>query len=294
MLFNCYKLTFKFIVFNFKEIKNLDMKNIVLVDFTPESEKAISFAVNTMKETGGELELVHVIDDKNAESSTEKMNALVQKYTTSEVKIGIVQLGGKLSDELSEYVKGEKIGFVYCGTHDMKFLEHILDSRALKLLNELDTNFIFVPSSTADNQSIKHVLLPIFPDKHSIANLKVLIYLQHFLKFKITLCTYNAENEGQNDTMIVASELLNKANIGFKSVFLGNSEQELMDGLIDFGHALEADTISIVNLTNQNLFNFAAKGFVESLIRNKRSMPIIAIQNQELSNYSSFHTQGGY
>lgn len=302
------------------------MKNVVLIDFSPESMKALDYAIEMVsKIEDASLELLNVsssvgnvFGNEDLENTIfdglvinhldeifsslpegnsielEKLNALKEKYNTTRLKLEVKELTGSLLDTLPDYLNEEKIGFVFGGTHDLNLLDRIFSSRTFKLMKEAHVNFVFVPESVKKVNPVKKVLVPILSDKHSLQNLEPLIFLWHFMKFDITLCTYDKNHDGQDQILYMGMKILKKAGIPYKTKYIGSSEKELLDRLIDMAHSLEIDMVSIVDFTEENIFNFGKRGFVENSIRNERGITILAIQNRQLTKYSGFHTAGGY
>lgn len=276
------------------------MKNIVLIDFSPESIKALEYAVQFVKNIDkASLELVNVSlknEDSSSDSeksNTKKLNELKIKYTSSELTIQTKELEGELLDVLPGYLDENSVGFVFGGTHDLTFLERLLTSRTFKLMKNTHVNFVFVPESVAKAKPIGHVMLPILSDKQSLQNLEPLLFLRHFNEFKITLCSYNETSDGQDHNLYVASKIMNRANVPFDIQYLGTNENELLNGLEDYAETIGVDTISIVDFTDDSIFNFGMTGFIENLIRNDHGISVIAVQNVELPHYSSFRVTGG-
>ena len=270
------------------------MKNLVLVDFTEESLHTLNYAVGLNKLIKGELEIVNVATGSKFDTSFDKLEDLQKKYSTDAFPVGIKELEGDLMDRLPAYVNEDKIGFVFCGTHNIQFLEQLFSSRILKLMNAVKSNFVFIPQSLKEFKPITHVLAPVFSDVHSLQKFEVLLYLRKFMPFDLTLCTYKGGEEEQDQVLYMAAKLLKKEGIPFSVRHLGRSEDDLMKKVNGFAKEIKADMISIVNLTETHLFNFGTKGFVEKLIRNEYGLPIFTIQNQKLGDFSSFHTEGGY
>jgi len=270
------------------------MKNIVLIDFTDESIHALSYAVEFSKSINAKLELVNVGSISDFAHSIRRLEDLKYRFSTPKFQIEINELYGNLAEEVPRYVEEEKIGFIFCGTHDLKFTEHFFSSRILKLMNHSKSNFIFIPKTLKAYRPVKHVLAPILVDTHSLQKLEVLRYLRTFMNFDLTLCTYNDTTNLLKQTLFIAKKILNKAKIPYTIDYLGNSEEEFRRMVDEYADSIGVDMISIVNLTEIHLFNFGSKGFVEDLIRNEHQIPIMAVQNQALTDYSSFHTVGGY
>lgn len=269
------------------------MKNIVLVDFTPESLDAVQYATGFAAATKSSLEMINVSTLDNKEETDQKLKKLADQYSTDAVSIGHKSLVGELEDSLAEYINEQHIGFAFCGTHEIKFLERFFSSRMLHILNSAHSNFIFVPKNLKTYRPIKSVFLPIFSDKHSLQNISALHYLHQHMEFDISLVTNNNPDSDTKDNMIVASKLLKGADLPYQFDYFGDSEGELHKNLASLAKIGKSDLISIVNLTESNLFNLGEKGFVEALIRNEQGLPVLVIQHQNNEVYGGFHTTGG-
>jgi len=264
------------------------MKNLVLIDFTEESENALKYAIEFTKLIDGELEILNVTSVKNFSSSYNQIMDMQVKYSTPEFKIGAVELEGDFEDELYKYITDHKIGFIFSGTHEKRMFEHIFPSHTLKLLNRIKANFIFVPKNLVSYRPIKKVLAPIYPNNHSLKKLEALRYLHSFIDFEFILATYKSKDEELKETLIVAAQLLENAGIKFSIEYLGYSESEFNRLIENFATKLSVDLLSIVNLTESKMFNQESKGFVDDLIRNKNYIPILTIQDKNLSNQVNF------
>lgn len=270
------------------------MKNLVLVDFTDESIDALVYAASFTKLMKGSLSIVNVSEPKKRLSVREDLEKLQHQFSTPDFHVKIEELVGEMEDELPFFINKEKPGFVFCGTHELRLMEPFFSSRVLTLMNSVKANFIFIPKTLKAYTPINEILVPIFSHKHSIQNIEALRYLHQFIPFKIKLIATNSTNPEIKDNILIATKLLDKAGMPYSAELVGKSEDDLRNGLEDIAKMLKADLISIVNLTEVNLFNFGAKGFVENLIRNEHGFPILVIQNQQVEYYSGFHTSGGY
>ena len=269
------------------------MKNIVLVDFTPESLDAVQYAIGFNQTTKDSLELVKVSElDNKAETDT-KLKEIARANTSDQLELGYKSLVGELEDALAEYIDQEDVGFVFCGTHEVRFLERFFSSRVLNLMNNSHANFIFVPKNLKTYLPINNVFLPIFSDKHSLQNIGALHYLHKHLSFDISLVTNAEPDEDVKNNLIVASKLLKGADLPYSVDYFGSSENDLRKNLASLAKLSKSDIISIVNLTESNLFNLGEKGFVEALIRNEQGLPVLVIQHQNNEVFGGFHSTGG-
>jgi hypothetical protein len=268
------------------------MKNILLVDFSKQTPKYVNYAIQFLsKIKDAELELVNLHNDENA---LVNLNVLKNDFQDASINVTTLHIDGDITVRLPKHIKEDHVGFVFCGTHDLSFMDRIFSSEALDLFHEIDSNFVFLPESIGEFKPIKHVLAPIMSNKHSVQEIQPLLFLKHFMDFDLTLCTYSGENEGQKTNLYVATKILNDSDIPYSIKYIGDSESDLMHKMEDFSEALDINLISVVDFSEDHLFNMGPKGFIEDIIRNRTGIPVIALQNKQLEFYSSFHTTGGY
>lgn len=270
------------------------MKNIVLIDFTPESIDALNYAIGFTKAMKGELEILNVSDSANKDASKQKLIALKDEYSSDELEINVVKLIGEMEDELPNYINSDSVGFVFSGTHELKLMENFFSSRTLNLLNQAKANFIFIPHKLNQYQPIKKVLLPVFEDRQSLQSISELTYLHHFMNFEIILGTFKAEENYIKNNLIIASKLLNTAGIKFTNETMSDSERTFKSHLTDLARIGKAELISIVNLTEENFFNSGEVSFVEDIIRNKENIPVLVLQQHNTKIFGNFRVFGGY
>ncbi|NOQ75732.1 MAG: hypothetical protein GQ574_27240 [Crocinitomix sp.] len=268
------------------------MKNIVLIDFTDESIHALDYAAHFTKAIKGNLEILNVSDDDKTAEASQRLQDLKNQYSTEDFPVKVNELIGDIQEEITEFINNEKVGFVFCGTHDIRFLERFFSSRMMHIMNHVKANFVFVPHNLKAYKPINQVLMPIFSAKHSLQNIEALRFLHHFMPFKVTLASNTAPLPDTKTNLMVASKLLKSAALPYDVETFGRTEDDLKKGLADMAKMTKSDAISIVNLTEQNLFNFGTKGFMEEIIRNKQGVPVLVIQDHHTGYLSGFITQG--
>ncbi|MDX1349426.1 MAG: universal stress protein, partial [Putridiphycobacter sp.] len=77
------------------------MKNLVLIDFTPESIEALDYAIDFTKAIKGKLEILNVSDEGDYQKQIQKLHDLKARYTSSEIQIDTVELTGDLETAIA-------------------------------------------------------------------------------------------------------------------------------------------------------------------------------------------------
>lgn len=266
------------------------MKNIILIDFSKQTNKYVQYAIDFLANIeGAELELVNM---HNEEDGLVQLNSVKNDFPNSKIPLSVLHITGDITVSLPKHIKQDHIGFVFCGTHDIGFFDRLFMSETLDLFHQIDANFVFLPEDIEEFKPIEHALAPIMSDKHTVQELGPLLFLRHFMNFDLTLSTFSGDNEGQKSNTYVATKILNENSVPYSIKYLGESESELMNSLEDFAYGAEIGLISVVDFSEEHIFNYGERGFIEELIRNKHGIPVITIQNKNLEHYASFSTSG--
>ena len=273
------------------------MKNLVLIDFTEESLHALAYAIDFTKSIDGKLEMINVTDQRDFDLNYSRLADLQSRYSTQDFNIEFRALLGELEYDLPDYIGDQKVGFVFCGTHNLRFMEYIFSSRILKLMNHIDANFLFIPKTLESFRPIKHIMAPILLDKHSLQKLEAIRYLSLMLKFKLTLVTYKSTSKSEaheiNERLFMATKILEKTNLEFTVDYVGKSETELKSMIIEYAVESKVDLISLVNFTKLGFININSKAFMDVLIRNEYEIPVMATQVKEVVSYGGHNISGG-
>ncbi len=276
------------------------MKNIVLIDFTIESMHALDYAIGFCKATKADLELINVSTKADWRENLERLEHLKAERETDDFKMEVHEMVGDVENSIPEYINfSQKIGFVFLGTHDQKFLEKVFKSRSMRLMNETDAHFVFVPKNLKDFQEVTRVAIPITRSSHSLQTLKVARFLAAYMKFHITFISFNSTDKDEasiiSKRMKMALEIAAHPNIDCSTKVRGHSESDLREHFEEYATNDHTD-LAIFNNTSASgdKFNFSTKGFVEHIIRNKSGIPVIAVNDVKTEVFdTSFHTTGG-
>ncbi len=139
------------------------MKFLVPIDFTPVTDNALAYATDLSKHMKGEIVLLHVNEGgKTAEA--EKKSALLQMMaTTNQNKSGIecksMVQAGSIFDVIGDIAKKIDTSIIVMGTHGVKGMQHIMGSRAMKVMTQSETPYIVVQKLPFCE--IKNMLVPI-------------------------------------------------------------------------------------------------------------------------------------
>ncbi|MCB0478910.1 MAG: universal stress protein [Crocinitomicaceae bacterium] len=262
------------------------MKNVVLIDFTNESFHALEYAIDFTKATGGDLELFNVASPEDYNDKLKQLQLLKEAKDSDDFKLIITEKIGTLDEDVPEYINQnkDKIGFVFCGTHNKRWIETIIKSRALKLLHDTHAHFIFIPQTLKHFRPIKHVVTTISNDPQTLQKIRVLRFLGHALEFKLTFCTYNTNDPQEkaqlNQRIDMAKDILKgMKNIDIHVEYIADKPNDVLEKFEDYARTHKADLVAFIHRSDPGMFSGHLTRFVEAIIRNEHEMPVIAVQD---------------
>lgn len=272
-------------IYEINQKHNIVMKNLVLIDFTAESFHALEYAIEFTKSTGGDLELFNVASVDNYNDKLKSLQLLKEAKDTDDFKLIITEKVGTLEDDVPAYINEHKkeIGFVFLGTHDKRLIENFIKSRALKLLNETEAHFIFIPQTLKEYRPIKHVVTTISNDPQTLQKVRVLRFLGHFMNFKLTFCTYNTDDAREkaqiNQRIDMAKEILDGHGVDVHVEYIADKPNDVLLEFEEYARRHDADMVAFIHRSDAGIFSGHLTRYIESIIRNDHEMPVIAVQD---------------
>ena len=118
---------------------------IVPHDFTPVADYALNHAIGTAKAVGGEIELLHVVaKDKQIVEAEGKLKAVVEKANTDGVEVRANVRIGNIFDDIGNFASEKHAELIFMGTHGASGWQHVVGSKALKVITSSEVPFIVV------------------------------------------------------------------------------------------------------------------------------------------------------
>jgi len=161
------------------------MKILIPIDFTPVTENALSYALQLPP--AKEVVLFHVVNSESEiESASEKLNEMADQYRSGFNGSMFVSVRtGNIFDHIGEEALNQKADIIVMGTHGVKGLQHVLGSRAMKVITNSKTPYIVVQNKPFSQ--IKNILVPVDFTKESKQVLPFLVALANAFNAKLLL-----------------------------------------------------------------------------------------------------------
>jgi len=235
------------------------MKILVPIDFTPVTENALHYAIQLSP--CKKVVLFHVVNAaKEVASAEAKLQTLIAKYTPQfKGELTLLVNIGNIFDNIGEAAIAEKSDLIVMGTHGVKGLQHIVGSKAMKVITNSQTPYIVVQNKPYTE--IKNILVPVDFTRES----------KQILPFLISLAkVFNAN-----------LQLIRQSNS--KDEFIKN---KIDNNLSYFKSVLESDGIKYVITENEFSYDSRYKGILKEAVTLNSDLIVTAIDPaMDVANY---------
>src|SRR5438094_576188 len=123
------------------------MKIVVPIDFTPVTENALKYSIGlTDVLPVSNIILFHVVaSDKESAAVSHKLHELIQSYKDqTRATLEILIKPGNIFDQIGKTAAELNASLIVMGTHGIKGMQHIIGSRAMRVITNSETPYIVV------------------------------------------------------------------------------------------------------------------------------------------------------
>jgi nucleotide-binding universal stress UspA family protein len=175
------------------------------------------------------------------------------------------------------------------GTHGVKGIQHMLGSKALKVITNSDVPFIVVQKKPMKAEGFKNIVIPVDFNQEVKQSIKYAWEIGKYFQAKIHIVFVK-----EKDPFIAAKiernipyaqELLQENNVAFE--ITGIEKNDFTKDVIDFAGKVDADLITIIN-NHENIFTYFGGSFEQSIIGNKLEIPALVINQIASKSAYSF------
>lgn len=266
------------------------MKYLIPYDFSSISKNAVQHALRLCKVSGGNLFLLHIVDDKNIYKEREReLNNYVDSLNLQDgvTVSGHVVIGDVFADigKIAEYHGAD---LVVMGTHGVDGLQKIFGSHSIKIITHSLVPFVVVQENS-DMQGIHKIVMPVSLDSESIQVLRVAVHLSKLYDAEIHLIGRHQDDElirtKVNVNIIVAKKFMMEHNVKHSFEIVDLPKSEFMDYLLEYCHKSGADLLA-ASYYNDSILPIFEK-FVQHLIVNSYNIPVLCVNAAALKHVDS-------
>jgi nucleotide-binding universal stress UspA family protein len=263
---------------------------IVPHDFTPVADIALNHALETAKTVGADIQLLHVVaKDKQISETDTKLEEIISKTDNGDVSITPNVRIGNIFDDIANFSAEKKADLIFMGTHGASGWQHIVGSKALKVITSSEVPFIVTQEKDINKGGYDSIVVPLDLHKETKQKLTLVANMATYFKSSVHVVIPDESDEF----------LKNKANanIKFAKTFFGERDIDLTIDLVPasgfdketvkLGVKYDADLIAIMNNQKNALFGLLGANYEQYMITNDALIPVMMVNPVTTSNSQS-------
>ena len=266
-----------------------ERKNIILVpcDFTKVSDIALEHALTVASHKGSEINLLNVVSNKDdVKEAHQKLDYKLERARAINADITVKKIVrvGSIYDDIGEAAAETQANMIIMGTHGMRGLQFITGSRVLRVIMSSDVPFIIVQERTIKPSGYDSIVVPLDLHKETRQKLTLVADMALTFKSKVHLITPMEKDEFLHKQLLnnikFATQYLDERKIAHDTT-IADSGQDFVKEVIRHANAVNADLISIMNLTEGNIFGRLGVPYEQEIMTNEGQIPVIIMKPRE-------------
>lgn len=267
-------------------------KPVILVptDFTPVGESAVNYAKQLAAILHAKVTVMHVVaKEKEVAKATAAVSAIASSLNSSVVESDYHVAVGNIFDDIGSVAKSLDARLIVMGTHGVKGMQHIMGSKALKVITNSDVPFIVVQKKPLKPEGFKHIVIPLNFQQEVKQSIKYAWEIGKYFNAKIHI-VYLKEKDPFIAAKIernipYAEDLLQENGVSYE--ITGIDKSNFAKDLCNFSNSVQADLITIIN-NQENIFTYFGGSFEQAVIGNEQEIPVLVINAIQLKAAYSF------
>lgn len=263
---------------------------LVPTDFTPVGDSAVAYATRLASILHAKVMLLHVVaKEKDTAMAKGALEAQVARLQKEGIDTGSIVEVGNIFDDIGKVASRVEARLIVMGTHGVKGMQHVLGSKALKVITNSDVPFIVVQKKPMKEVGFKHIVIPVDFNQEVKQSIKYAWEIGKYFHAKIHI-VYVKEKDPFIAAKIernipYAQELLEENKVEYE--ITGLEKKDFTRDVIQFAGSIDADLITIIN-NHENIFTYFGGSFEQSIIANGNEMPVLVINQVASKTAYSF------
>ena len=275
----------------FAEI-NVMSKKVFIVphDFTSVANIALEHAIATARPLNAIVHLLHVVSkDVQIKEATEKLEAVIAKYSDEGVEIIPSVRIGSIFEDIGEYAAEHMAELIFMGTHGAHGWQHITGSHALKVVTSSTVPFIIVQDRVVKKTGYDSIVVPMDLHKETKQKLSLVASLAKYFNSKVHVVTPDESDsflrQKVESNIIFAERFFREREIEMKSTIVSRSGFD--KEVVKYAVSVDADLIAIMNMNRSSLLNVLSSSHEQYVITNDALIPTLIINPIEVESGSA-------
>jgi len=274
-------------------------KILVPTDFTKVADCAMNHAMTVAGSTGASVYLLHVVDKPSvAEEARVKLGIEAERARKWNNKVSVTPIVrvGSIYDEIGDSAAEEGAGLIIMGTHGMRGMQFLTGSRALRVIMGSSVPFIVVQERKIKESGYNDIVVPLDLHKETRQKLTIVAQMAQTFKSKVHLITPKEDDEFLHKQLVnnitFAENYLRERNIEHEATISDSDSGDFVKAVVKYANGIDADLITIMNLTEGNIFGILGVPYEQEIIANEAMIPVMCMKPVETGVNSGWTMQG--
>lgn len=270
----------------------MSQKNKILVptDFTKVADVAMNHAMNLAQHSNAEVYLLHVVPKQSeVDEARQRLEVEVERARKWNNTVNVHKLVriGSIFDDIGDAAAEIDASLIVMGTHGMRGMQFITGSRALRVITSSNIPFIVVQERHIKEGGYDSIVVPLDLHKETRQKLTVVADIAKTFKSKVHLLVPKEEDEflhKQLENHIrFAKQYLTERGIEHDAAISSEDSGDFVKAVIKHAVAVDADLITIMNLSQGNIFGVLGVPYEQDIITNEAQIPVMCMNPRETS-----------
>ncbi len=259
----------------------MSQKPIILVptDFTAVGDSAVQYAVRLSKILNARIELLHVVgNSKDPSMAKVALSGLATKLEKEKIEVITRIESGNIFDDIGKVAHEIEARLIVMGTHGVKGMQHVLGSKALKVITNSDVPFIVVQKKPMKPEGFKNIVIPVDFNQEVKQSIKYAWEIGKYFQSKIHI-VYVKEKDPYIAAKIernipFAKELFKENKVAYEIIEL--EKKDFIKEVMKYSQTVDADLLTIIN-NHENIMTYFGGSFEQTIIGNTEEIPVLVI-----------------
>lgn len=258
-------------------------------DFTPTADNAVKYAMSLAKQMNANVDLLHVVKSSSgiskAKAEFDKIKGNITDIPAG-VEVNTHVKSGSIFTDIATSATELHASLIIMGTHGSKGLQQkMFGSFALKVITSTHVPFLVVQDDVT-GMDLSKIVVPLDETQESLQIEQVTTGIAEIFKSEVHILTEKKIDSNLKLKVAVHSGLLSKqfkaASIAYHSEVLTKKKGYSAD-IVNYAVEKGAHLIAFAYHSDSLLPQFDT--FAQSLITNKKGVPVLIVNSKEAGNY---------
>lgn len=263
-------------------------KILVPTDFTKVADSAMNHAMELAEHVDAEVYLLHVVHDKGeAEDARRKLEIEAGHARKWNAKVPVHKLVriGSIYEDIGDAAAEIDASLIVMGTHGMRGMQFLTGSRALRVITSSEVPFIVVQERLIKEGGYDSIVVPLDLHKETRQKITLVADMAKYFKSKVHLITPKEDDEflhKQLENHIkFANHYLDERGIAHDATIAEEDSSDFVKAVVKHAVAVDADLITIMNLSKGNIFGLLGVPYEQEVIANEAQIPVMCMNPRE-------------